>query len=111
MDLIDYTNGQDPCPGYFQCARCNQLINLDNCSDEAILTGVCDDCRSQFLEQGGDSIKTIKINKTKSRVVRIDNEVYTWLQKQAKPFEDTPNTVLRRIAGLKPKLRRKEVIK
>lgn len=33
-------------------------------------------------------------------VIRIDNEVYSWLQKNARPFEDTPNTVLRRIAGL-----------
>lgn len=32
--------------------------------------------------------------------IRIDNEIYAWLQKQARPFEDTPNTVLRRIAGL-----------
>ncbi len=32
--------------------------------------------------------------------VRIDDEVYEWLQKQGKPFEDTPNSVLRRIAGL-----------
>ncbi len=32
--------------------------------------------------------------------IRIDDEVYVWLQQQAKPFEDTPNSVLRRIAGL-----------
>lgn len=32
-------------------------------------------------------------------VVRVDNEVWTWLQSKATPFEDTPNTVLRRIAG------------
>ncbi len=31
--------------------------------------------------------------------IRIDEEVYAWLQKKAKPFEDTPNTVLRRVAG------------
>ena len=31
----------------------------------------------------------------------IDDEVYHWLQSQATPFEDSPNTVLRRIkAGL-----------
>lgn len=31
----------------------------------------------------------------------IDDEVYQWLQSQATPFEDSPNTVLRRIkAGL-----------
>jgi hypothetical protein len=33
--------------------------------------------------------------------IRIDDEVYDWLQKQAtRPFEDTPNSVLRRIAGI-----------
>jgi hypothetical protein len=32
--------------------------------------------------------------------IRIDDEVYTWLQKNARPFEDTPNSVLRRIAKL-----------
>lgn len=35
-----------------------------------------------------------------SRTIRIDDEVYTWLQSRAKPFEDTPNDVLRRIAEL-----------
>ncbi len=32
--------------------------------------------------------------------IRIDEEVYVWLQSQAVPLEDTPNTVLRRIARL-----------
>ena len=32
--------------------------------------------------------------------IRIDSEVYNWLKSQAIPFEDTPNSVLRRIAGL-----------
>ncbi len=32
--------------------------------------------------------------------IRIDDEVYAWLQKHARPFEDTPNSVLRRLAGL-----------
>lgn len=32
--------------------------------------------------------------------IRIDNDVYAWLQSQARPFEDTPNSVLRRVAGL-----------
>ena len=32
--------------------------------------------------------------------IRIDDEVYTWLQNLARPFEDTPNSVLRRIAKL-----------
>ncbi|MCY4367609.1 MAG: hypothetical protein OXE17_15495 [Chloroflexi bacterium] len=32
--------------------------------------------------------------------VRIDDEVYEWLQSLAVPFQDTPNSVLRRVAGL-----------
>jgi hypothetical protein len=32
--------------------------------------------------------------------IRIDEDVWTWLKGLAKPFEDTPNTVLRRVAGL-----------
>lgn len=32
--------------------------------------------------------------------VRIDDEVYICLQEQARPFEDTPNSVLRRVLGL-----------
>lgn len=32
--------------------------------------------------------------------IRIDDEVYAWLQEQARPFEDTPNSVLRRVACL-----------
>lgn len=32
--------------------------------------------------------------------IRIDEEVYDWLQQNARPFEDTPNSVLRRIAKL-----------
>jgi len=32
--------------------------------------------------------------------IRIDDQVYAWLQQQAKAFEDTPNTVLRRVAGI-----------
>jgi hypothetical protein len=35
-----------------------------------------------------------------SRTIRIDGEVYAWLQQHARPFEDNPNSVLRRIAGL-----------
>jgi len=33
-------------------------------------------------------------------IIRIDDEVYNWLQAQAIPFNDTPNSVLRKIAGL-----------
>lgn len=32
--------------------------------------------------------------------IRIDSDVWAWLQSNASPLEDTPNTVLRRIAGL-----------
>lgn len=32
--------------------------------------------------------------------IRVDDDVYAWLQKQARAFEDTPNSVLRRVAGL-----------
>ncbi len=32
--------------------------------------------------------------------IRIDKDVYAWLKSQAIPFEDTPNSVLRKIAGL-----------
>lgn len=35
-----------------------------------------------------------------TRVIRIDDEIWTWLQQNARPLEDTPNSVLRRIAGL-----------
>lgn len=35
-----------------------------------------------------------------SPTIRIDDEVYGWLQEHARPFEDTPNSVLRRFAGL-----------
>lgn len=35
-----------------------------------------------------------------SRVIRIDQEVWAELQRQAIPFEDNPNSVLRRIFGL-----------
>ena len=33
-------------------------------------------------------------------VVRVDDEVWNWLKGHATPFEDTPNSVLRRLAGL-----------
>ena len=32
--------------------------------------------------------------------IRIDDEVYAWLQARARPFEDSPNSVLRALAGL-----------
>ena len=32
--------------------------------------------------------------------IRIDDEVYKWLQSLATAFEDNPNSVLRRVAGL-----------
>lgn len=36
--------------------------------------------------------------------IRIDDEVYKWLQSQAVPFDDNPNSVLRRLAGLSESL-------
>jgi len=35
-----------------------------------------------------------------SPVIRIDDEVYAWLQSKARAFEDTPNSTLRKLAGL-----------
>ena len=35
-----------------------------------------------------------------SKVIRIDAQVWTELQRQARPLEDTPNSVLRRVFGL-----------
>ena len=32
--------------------------------------------------------------------IRVDDEVWDWLKEHARPLEDTPNSVLRRIAGL-----------
>ena len=32
--------------------------------------------------------------------IRVDNDVYSWLKSIAIPFEDTPNSVLRRVAGI-----------
>lgn len=35
-------------------------------------------------------------------VIRVDDQVWAWLQSQGRVFEDTPNSVLRRLAGLSP---------
>lgn len=32
--------------------------------------------------------------------IRVDNEVWDWLKQHARPLEDTPNSILRRVAGL-----------
>ena len=32
--------------------------------------------------------------------IRVDKDVYTWLQGLATPFDDNPNSVLRKVAGL-----------
>ena len=37
-----------------------------------------------------------------SPVVRVDADVWEWLKRLARPLEDTPNSVLRRVAGLDP---------
>ena len=36
-----------------------------------------------------------------SKVIRIDAEVWAELQRRARPLEDTPNSVLRRVFGLR----------
>jgi hypothetical protein len=41
-----------------------------------------------------------------STTIRVDDDVYKWLQSQAIPFEDNPNSVLRRLAGLDRKVPR-----
>jgi hypothetical protein len=38
-----------------------------------------------------------------SRTIRIDDEVWAELQQRARPLEDTPNSVLRRVFGLPEK--------
>ena len=47
--------------------------------------------------------------------IRIDDEVYAWLQSQARAFEDTPNTVLRKLAKLDesdaPTVTRRQVVR
>ena len=35
-----------------------------------------------------------------TRVIRVDNQVWLELKKRAIPFEDTPNSVIRRVLGL-----------
>ncbi len=44
-------------------------------------------------------------NSKGSRSIRISQEVFEAMQARAKPFKDTPDSVLRREFGLKPKPR------
>ncbi len=39
-----------------------------------------------------------------SPVIRVDDDVWEWLKTQAQPLEDTPNSVMRRVAGIDPPL-------
>lgn len=39
--------------------------------------------------------------KPATKVIRVDDEVYAALQARAKPFEDSPNIILRRLLKLK----------
>jgi len=41
--------------------------------------------------------------------IRVDDSVWEWLKKHARPLEDTPNSVLRRLAGLDPAPAEEEV--
>jgi hypothetical protein len=45
------------------------------------------------------------------RVIRVDDEVWRALQKKALPFEDTPNSVLRRIVRVNGHRSRKKGVK
>lgn len=36
-------------------------------------------------------------------VIRVDSEVWEWLKRLARPLEDTPNSILRRVAGFDSK--------
>lgn len=38
--------------------------------------------------------------RTEVPTIRVDDDVYAWLKSLATPFEDTPNSVLRRVAEL-----------
>jgi hypothetical protein len=42
----------------------------------------------------------IEVPMPTAKVIRIDDEVWAELQKRARPLEDTPNSVLRRVFGL-----------
>lgn len=41
--------------------------------------------------------RRVPVGQFTSRTIRIDEEVYAWLQSKAKPFIDGPNSVLRRM--------------
>lgn len=41
--------------------------------------------------------RRVPVGQFTSRTIRIDDEVYAWLQSKAKPFIDGPNNVLRRM--------------
>lgn len=41
--------------------------------------------------------RRVPVGQFTSRTIRIDNEVYAWLQSKATPFKDGPNNVLRRM--------------
>ena len=38
--------------------------------------------------------------KSAATTIRVDREVYEWLQKRGEPFRDSPNSVLRRLTNL-----------
>ena len=43
---------------------------------------------------------TVSQELTVAPTIRIDDDVWSWLKANARPLEDTPNSVLRRVAGL-----------
>ncbi|MFA5316960.1 MAG: hypothetical protein WC369_06035 [Dehalococcoidales bacterium] len=60
------------------------------CANNKILDKICTNMQQYCIVVFGGIMPTI----------RIDEEVYSWLKSKAVPFDDTPNSVLRRLAGL-----------
>ena len=42
--------------------------------------------------------------------IRVDEDVYKWLQSLATPFEDNPNSVLRKVAGFEKRFKEPSLI-
>ena len=71
---------------YASCFRITRLYLIEFCSNIVTHAGI----QVKRLESKGETMPTI----------RIDDDVFAALQKDAKPFVDTPNSVLRRLLGL-----------
>lgn len=55
---------------------------------------------SMALHEYCSTVLEVRRGMPATRVIRIDDEVWAELQRRARPLEDTPNSVLRRIIGL-----------